>query len=31
MNLELWIPGMVLLGLVTMSLLGLFIVACDNL
>jgi len=30
MNLELWIPAMVMLGLVTMALMFAFIVACDK-
>lgn len=30
MNLELWIPAMVILGLVTMGLMFAFVVACDK-
>ena len=30
MDLELWIPAMILLGLVTMGLMFAFIVACDK-
>jgi hypothetical protein len=30
MNLELWIPTMILLGLVTMSLMFAFLVACEK-
>lgn len=30
MNLALWIPGMILLGLVTLGLFFLFVVACDK-
>ena len=30
MNLELWIPAMVILGLVTMALTFAFVVACDK-
>lgn len=30
MNLELWIPAMILLGLVTMGLMFAFVVACDK-
>ncbi len=30
MNLELWIPAMVILGLVTMALMFAFVIACDK-
>ena len=30
MNLESWIPAMVILGLVTMALMFAFVVACDK-
>ena len=30
MDLELWVPAMILLGLVTMSLMFAFIVACEK-
>lgn len=30
MNLELWIPALILIGLVTMSLIFAFVVACEK-
>lgn len=30
MNLEIWIPGLVLLGLVTMSLMFAFVIGCEK-
>lgn len=30
MNLTVWIPGMILLGLVTMGLMFVFVIGCEN-